>query len=124
MQIRKGTNRIVLVFKNHVIKIGIGRRGYLANYIEWVNYLNNKEIVAETKFKCGILKQERLFNIQRFLYDATIDEIPQEIKHLYKYCLHSRMQVGQDKNGKWKYYDYEDTKYYFRKEYMSKERRK
>lgn len=89
-------------------------------------HLNEQKIsyAVETQFKCGILKQERLFNIRRFLRDATIDEIPQEIKHLYKYCPHSRMQVGQDKNEKWKYYDYEDTKYYFRKEYMSKERRR
>ena len=62
-------------------------------------HLNEQKIsyAVETQFKCGILKQERLFNIRRFLRDATIDEIPQEIKHLYKYCPHSRMQVGQDK---------------------------
>ncbi len=119
MKIKKGTNRLVFIFKNYVIKIGLTKRGYLANYVEWVNYLNNKEIVAETKFFkfFGILKQEKLTNIKCFSHKATIEEIPQEVKHLYKYCLHSRMQVGQDKNGKWKYYDYEDIKYYFRKEY-------
>lgn len=64
-------------------------------------HLNEQKIsyAVETQFKCGILKQERLFNIRWFLRDATIDEIPQEIKHLYKYCPHSRMQVGQDKTA-------------------------
>lgn len=58
------------------------------------------------------LKQEQLTNIKIFPLEATEDDVPDELKTLWKQKLNNRFQVGQNKNGEWKFFDYEDVKYY------------
>ena len=113
MKIKFGTNRIVFVTKNFVYKFPILFRGLCANKQEYSNYLTQADIVSCTEYKiCGILKQERLYNLKTFPRNCTKKDIPAEFKHLWKYKLNNRFQVGQDKNGKWKFFDYEDVKFY------------
>lgn len=111
-----GTNRLVIICKDYVIKIPMTFRGRLANYVEWVNYINNPDVVATTTRHWYGLKQERLYNLQSFKYKEIKENLPEDIQLLYDRSLinRCRIQVGQDKNGKWKFYDYEDTKYYLR----------
>ena len=106
-----GTNRIVILFKNYVIKIPLFFRGRLANYIEWINYINNPDIVATTTRHWYGLKQERLFNCKI----ETKENLPDYLK---KFAIHNRPQIGQNSDCQWKFYDYEDVKYYLRKEYI------
>lgn len=117
MKIRIGSNRIVLIFKKYVVKIPILFRGRLANYVEWVNYLKNPDVVATTTRHWYGLKQERLYNIQIFKYQEHYLDLPEYAQWLYDRALHSRIQIGQDINGKWKFFDYEDVKYYLKGQY-------
>ena len=76
------------------------------------NYSLHKNYVAKTYKKWYGLKQERLFNTEIFDRKTTQEELPSYLKHLYKHKLANRIQVGQDKSGQWKFFDYEDIKYY------------
>ena len=100
-KITLGTNRIVILFKNYVIKIPILFRGRLANYIEWVNYINNPDIVATTTRHWYGLKQERLYNLQSFKFQELKENLPDYVQKLYDKSLinRCRIQIGQDKNG-------------------------
>ena len=121
MKIKFGTNRIVFVTKNFVYKFPILFRGLCANKQEYSNYLTQADIVSYTEYKiCGILKQERLCNLKIFPYNYIEKDIPDEFKHLWKYKLNNRFQVGQDKNGKWKFFDYEDVKFYKKSKHLLK----
>lgn len=115
MKIKLGTNRITIVCKNYVYKIGIGKRGFAANLQEYILSLNNS-LVAKTELHKYGLKQERLTNIVVYPRYAKIDEILEEHKHLFNCKLHNKLQVGKDKNNQWKIFDYEDIKYYTRHE--------
>lgn len=111
VQIKFGTNRIAFIGKRWVYKIPILFRGVRANKCEYENYLKNSDIVAETHKKWYGLKQERLTDIRIFERRATIDEIPEELHALFKRKVHNKMQVGKSGNV-WKFFDYEDVKYY------------
>ncbi len=121
MKIKFGTNRIVFITKNFVYKFPILFRGLCANKQEYSNYLNHTNIVSHTEYKtCGILKQERLYNLKIFPYNCTEKDIPNEFKILWKYKLNNRFQIGQDKDGKWKFFDYEDVKFYKKSKHPTK----
>ena len=114
MIIRKGSNRLVFILKKNVYKIGIGKRGRLANKIEYEKSLSNK-FCAKTEKKWYGLKQEKLSEI--CILPACIKEpiFPKEWIEMWPTKLNSRFQVGKDKNGEWKYFDYEDAKPVFDK---------
>ena len=111
MKIRIGTNRFVIILKNYVLKIPISFRGLLANDMEY-NYSIERDYVAKTSKRWYGLKQERLFNTQTFIQGTTEEELPDCLKYLYKYKLTNRIQIGRNKQGQWKFFDYEDIKYY------------
>lgn len=109
---QKGSNRFVILFKNFAIKIPQHYHGIIANKIEYKNYLENKTICAKTK-KLGIfLVQERLNNIQIFKRDVTEDEIPDYALSLFQKKINNRLQIGQDSEGNWKIFNFEDVKWY------------
>lgn len=113
MLIKKGTNRLVLIGgEGYVYKLPLSERGQLANRAEYNNYLSRPDVCAYTEKHYWGLKQEQLTNIKIFPLEATEDDIPDELKTLWKQKLNNRFQVGQDKQGKWKFFDYEDVKYY------------
>lgn len=109
--VKIGSNRLVIILKNYVIKIPIGIKGVIANYLEYVSYRHNPDIIAITTYHKLYNKQERLHNIKVFSLDTQYEDIPVEIQPLFKYRTFSRIQVGQSTDGNWKYFDYEDTKY-------------
>lgn len=117
--IKFSSNRIVFIGKSFVIKIPIFIRGILANYIEYQNYIKYGDIVAKTEFHYLYNKQERLYNTIEFPLTEK-NMVPKEIKYLVPYRIYSRIQVGQDKKGVWKFFDYEDTKFFL----FSEEKRK
>ena len=110
-RIKFGTNRIVFIGKRWVYKIPIFYRGIRANKCEYKNYLKNSDIVAETHKKWYGLKQEKLTDTKIFERWATIEEIPKELHFLYKRKINNRMQVGKS-NNVWKFFDYEDVKFF------------
>ena len=121
MKIKFGTNRIVFVTKNFVYKFPILFRGLCANKQEYSNYLTQADIVSYTEYKiCGILKQERLYNLKTFPRNCTKKDIPAEFQHLWTYKLKNHLHVGPDKNGKWKFFDYEDVKFYKKSKHLLK----
>lgn len=112
--IKIGTCRICFVFKKWTYKIPLLRYGRIANYVEYYNYLHNPDIVAKTEYHWYGLKQETLKNIKIYTRYAKQDEINKEHQYLYLKKLNNKMQVGQDKQGKYKFFDYEDIKYYIK----------
>lgn len=111
--VRIGSNRIVIKCKEAVIKLPIGKRGIIANYIEYRNYLEHPDIVAKTSYHWYGLKQEKLHNLHTFPHTLKCEDLAEDIRPLYKYRTFSRMQVGQTTTNEWKYFDYEDSKWIF-----------
>ncbi len=109
MRLKIGSNRIVLVGKRYVYKLPLGSRGIKANRVEYQN-ARGKDYVALTERKWYGLKQERLTDLITLPHDYT-GEISPEWAHLLNVRVYNRFQVGKDKNGKWKFFDYEDVKY-------------
>ena len=110
--IKHGTNRLVILTKHFAYKIPLGLRGIKANRNEYENSMKRKGYVANTEKHWWGLKQERLFNTVCYKQGTTENELANEHKHLFKLKLTNRIQIGQDKFGCWKFYDYEDVKYY------------
>ena len=115
-RIKFGTNRIVIVGGKWGYKIPLFRRGRMADANEYFNYLRNVDIVAETHKRWYGLKQRRLTDILIFPRNATLSDIPDNMKPLFARKLHNRFQVGRDEFGAWLFFDYEDIKYYLRGE--------
>ena len=115
MKICVGTNRLVIVGKYSVYKLPLGFRGIRANRQEYCNSINN-EFVAKTSKHWYGLKQERLTNCKIFPRYVKKEDVPEQFKHLYEHRLHNRMQIGQDSSGQYKFFDYEDVKFYERHE--------
>lgn len=109
-KIKLGTNRLCIVGKKYTYKFPLFFRGYCANKAEYSNYLNNKDIVAYTEKHWWGLKQETLTNT--VIYKLDEKDILPEHQSLVPYALKNRMQVGKSKDGAWKFFDYEDVKYY------------
>lgn len=111
MKIAFGTNRLVLVFDEFVVKIPWRVRGIFANYDEYLNSIGN-QFVAHTRRFGPINIQQRLDDITIFPLDVDVDSLPRPIRRLVRYRLHNRIQIGRDRHTKlWKYFDYEDVKY-------------
>jgi len=110
IEIKIGTNRFCVLKGMFAYKFPLGRRGRKANEIEYTNYLSHRDIVARTEKHWWGLKQERLTETQ--IYALGECNVKEEHKPLLPYALHNRMQVGKDKHGNWKFFDYEDVKYY------------
>nr|DAG70153.1 MAG TPA: hypothetical protein [Caudoviricetes sp.] len=108
MKIKFGTNRIVIIGKRSVYKFPIGIRGFLANRMEY-HLSKDRSLVAATQKYWWGLKQERLWNTVTYPYQC--EHVLPEHQELYEIQLHNRLQVGQDINGIWKIFDYEDVKY-------------
>lgn len=111
MKIKFGTNRIVIIGREYVYKLPVLRRGVLANDQEYKNYCRGAPVAATQKRWYG-LKQERLTDLRTFPRYVKRSGIPEELQELYNKKIHNRIQVGKDKNGCWKYFDYEDVKFY------------
>lgn len=114
--IKFGTMRICIVGKKFTYKFPIFIRGIKANRVEYSNYKKNTGIVAYTEKHWWGLKQETLTNLKVYpKEDTSRDEINDEHKFLFPFKVHNRIQIGQDKKGNWKFYDYEDIKFYKRR---------
>lgn len=115
MKIKFGTNRLTILGKKYVYKIALHKRGYAANLQEYSLAFNNN-IVAKSELHWYGLKQEKLSDIKIYDRYATLEDIQEEHKELFTCKLHNKLQVGKDSCGVWKIFDYEDIKYYTRKE--------
>ena len=112
MKITHGTCRLVILTKNYAYKLPIGLRGIKANRSEYKNFLNCQHLVAKTEKRWWGLKQERLYNTVCYKQGTTKQELAEEHQELYDFKLTNRIQIGQDKFGVWKFFDYEDVKFY------------
>ena len=109
---KKGTNRLVVIFKNKVIKVPLGINGIKANLLELNNFHQypNKIAYTEQYFKF-FLKQEKLNNIKIFPRYINKNELPIYAQSLYDIKVENRLQIGQSAFGEWKIFDYEDIKF-------------
>lgn len=110
--IKVGTMRFCIVCKKYTYKFPIFLRGIKANKNEYKNYLNNKKVVAYTEKHWWGLKQETLTDLKVFDLNVTKEELNSDYRYLFDYKLHNRIQIGKDTYGNWKFYDYEDIKFY------------
>lgn len=110
MKITHGTCRLVILTKKYVYKLPIGLRGVKANKAEFTNALG-KDYVAKTERKWYGLRQEKLTDLVILPLDYD-GQMPSEWETLYKMKLHNRLQIGKSANGVWKFFDYEDVKFY------------
>lgn len=108
--ISTGTNRIVVIGKQCVYKLPIGKRGRLANQAEYTNANDNPDCAITEKHWYG-LRQERLYDIFVLPQYLNTLSFPTEWEALWNKRLHNRFQIGRDSHGKWKFFDYEDIKY-------------
>lgn len=105
-----GSNRMVIVGKRFVYKIPLWFRGVKANNEEYLNSLG-KDYVAKTERKWYGLRQERLTDLVTLPLDYD-GQIPAEWKTLWNLKLHNRFQIGKSSDGTWKFFDFEDVKFY------------
>ena len=115
--IKIGSSRLCIVGKKYTYKLPMFIRGIVANIEEYKNFINNQSIVAYTEYHWWGLKQETLTNL--ITYDRYVkrEDVKKEHIKLFNSKLHSRMQIGQDSKGAWKYFDYEDIKFYLKREW-------
>ena len=111
MKVKCGTNRLVILTRKYAYKLPLSTRGIAANYMEYVHACGNP-LIARTEIRFYGLRQECLVDTVVYRYGADENEIAEEHRHLYQIMLHNRLQVGKDKDGTWKIFDYEDVKYY------------
>ena len=111
MKINFGTNRLVILIGEYAIKIPYRRRGMIANQTEYLNALGKSYVAAIKKFG-PINIQQRLHNVMIFPLDVDYNDLPKHIQHLYQFRLKNRIQVGLTIDKQWKYFDYEDVKFY------------
>ena len=81
-----------------------------ANKEEYSNSLG-KAYVAKTERRWYGLRQEVLSDLVILPHDFN-GEINTEWAHLLERKLHNRFQVGKSADGQWKFFDYEDVKFY------------
>ena len=110
MRLSIGSCRLVIVGKKYVYKIPYRLRSIKANRVEYQNALDN-DYVAKTERKWYGLRQERLTDLVTlpYKYDGPIQPEWEPLWHLQKHC---RFQVGKSADGQWKFFDYEDVKFY------------
>lgn len=116
MKICFGTDRLVIVGKTWVYKLPLFRRGRRANRQEYEAFLKNIDIVAYTEHHWYGLRQERLYDLVVLPRYAGESEVPEHLRPLFRRKLHNRFQVGVTDYGRWKFFDYEDVKFYERGE--------
>lgn len=111
-QFKIGTNRFVFILSNKVIKIPKHFRGIQANILEYQNFCKApKNTIAKTNLHSFFLVQERLFDIEIYPRHININDVPPYAKHLFNIKVNNRLQIGKDKLGVWKIFDYEDIKF-------------
>ena len=110
MKITHGTCRLVILTRKHAYKLPMGLRGIKANKAEYQNSFG-KNYVAKTERKWYGLRQEKLTDLITLPKDYD-GEIKSEWKHLWELKLHNRLQIGKGVDGVWKFFDYEDVKFY------------
>ena len=111
--LRIGTNRIVVTLRGKVIKIPKCIRGIRANRTEYENFCQAPiGTVATTDLHFIFLSQERLVDLETYPRDATREEVPIYARGLFDVKVNNRLQIGKDKSGRYKIFDYEDVKFY------------
>lgn len=101
---------MVILVGEYAYKLPIGIRGFRANAAEYRN-AQRCSLVAQTVKRWYGLKQERLCGTVILPYEDSGIGIPAEWRELWGTKLHNRFQIGRDKHGAWKFFDYEDVKY-------------
>lgn len=116
-----GSNRIVFDLNDGtVLKIPYNNVGIESNKLEYENYNKKPKIVAKIyKYENNLIIQEKLENIITVPYEHTLKstvepylkkqgiEVEQDI---LKEMLNTKAQLGKDKKGNYKFFDYEDAK--------------
>lgn len=116
-----GSNRIVFSLDDEkVIKIPYNNIGIESNKLEYEYYNKKPNIVAKIySYNNNLIIQEKLSDIITVPYKYTIDGSVKKYLNsqgitvddeLINEMLNTKLQIGKDKLGKWKFFDYEDAK--------------
>lgn len=117
-----GTGRIVVDNLNGTVtKVSYGALGVKQNQREF-ELSKQKDYVAVTELSGDYITQEKLTDIiiVPYKYKSTKrilkylkKQVPDyDFSLIIKHRLHNRVQIGKDNKGVYKYFDYEDVKYY------------
>lgn len=116
-----GSNRIVFDLNDGtVLKIPYNNIGIESNKLEYKYYNKKPEIVAKVyNYKNNLIIQEKLDNIITVPYEHTLkmtvssylkDNGIEIEENILKEMLNTKVQLGKDKLGNYKFFDYEDAK--------------
>ena len=117
-----GTSRIVFdLGDGTVAKVPYNNLGILANRLEYEYFQEHKEVIAQVKkYKQNIIVQEKLYSIIVVPFEYTLNKNAEiylkqnypntDFTSLLEEAIFSRLQIGFNKDGKPKFYDYEDSK--------------
>lgn len=103
-----------------VLKIPYNNVGIKSNELEYEYYKQKSDIVAKIyKYENNLIIQEKLDNVVVVPYAHTINGTAKEYllekginvdEKLLKEMLNTKVQIGRDRDGKLKFFDYEDAK--------------
>lgn len=116
-----GSGRIVFDLENEmVLKIPYNNMGIQSNKLEVEYFKEKPDIVAKIyKYEKNLIFQEKLYNTITVPYEYTLNGTVEDYleqlginveKDFLNEMLNTRVQIGKDLNGKYKFFDYEDVK--------------
>lgn len=117
-----GSNRIVFdIGDGKVLKVPYNNIGLDSNKLEYEYYLKKPNIVAKIySYENNLIIQEKLTNVVTVPYVHTVQGTVKQYleekgiqinSELLQEVLNTKVQIGTDLNGKWKFFDYEDAKF-------------
>ena len=115
MLVKDGKHRRTLVFKCFVIKIPRNKEGFCANWQEFCISIKDRKHYARVYLFLGVIVAEKVspldfMKVNRYLrYGKLSDDythLKQALDEIKPYCTES-YQIGVDRKGRLKYYDYE-----------------
>lgn len=117
-----GSNRIVFdIGDGKVLKVPYNNIGLDSNKLEYEYYLKKPNIVAKIySYENNLIIQEKLTNVVTVPYVHTVQgTVKQYLEEkgiqidntLLEEILNTKVQIGTDANGNWKFFDYEDAKF-------------
>lgn len=115
MLIKSGKRRKTIVFKYIVLKIPRNIKGLRANWQEFCISLKDRKHYASVFLFFGFIIAERVSeldfrSVTKYFFKGCLSEnylsLKQSLDEIKPYCTES-YQIGVDRKGRLKYYDYE-----------------
>ena len=115
MLVKQGLRRKTIVLNRFVLKIPRNKDGFRANWQEFCISISDRKHYARVYLFLGVIIAEKVtplefWKVERYLkYGKLSDDykhLKQALDDIKPYCTES-YQIGVDRKGRLKYYDYE-----------------